>query len=372
MGIGSMRAPRGRKGRRGGPNAAVIVLGLAGAAGGAWLVRARPWRGTEVASQQAAGEGALALSVPAGVPRGGQAPAQGPINNGPVEVDASAVPAELRHAVERPAAEVRDAWGLLDLRRLAVEFPGTPEGRRAVEMLAGERQRCQALAAQAQNDPPEALTQLTRVWLSTTDAAARRAMRPQLMELSQKVIFDPRGTTSVVEYKAQPGDSLARIGKQQHADWRFIQRLSGLKNANVRVGQRLRIPAAEVRVVVFKRDFELGLLFDGRWMHGWDVATGKDGCTPEAEFVIGNKMVDPDWYSPEGKVYKFGSEENVLGTRWLAFENTAEHQGFGIHGTKFPESIGSEASMGCIRLRNQEVEVLFDLVPSGSKVRIQK
>ena len=371
MGIGSMRAPRGRKGRRGGAGAKVMFLGVLSAAGGVWLVRARPWEGDPGAEQAN-----VALSVPASVPRGAQGnpgnPGNGAAPAGPIQVDASGVPVELRHAVERPASQVEDAWGLLDLRRLAVEFSGAPEGQRAAQLLHSERQRCLGLAEQAAGDPPEALRLLTRVWLSTTDSAARRALRPRLSELSQKVFFDPRGTTSVSEYKAQPGDSLARIAKQQRTDWRFVQRLSGLKNANVRVGQRLRVPTGEVRVVVFKRDFELGLLFDGRWLHGWDVATGKDGCTPEAEFTIGNKIVNPDWYSPSGKVYPFGHEENVLGTRWLAFENTAEHQGFGIHGTKFPESIGSEASMGCIRLRNQEVEVLFDLVPAGSKVRIQK
>ncbi len=51
-------------------------------------------------------------------------------------------------------------------------------------------------------------------------------------------------------------------------------------------------------------------------------------------------------------------------------EGPDEHQGFGIHGTKFPESIGTEASMGCIRMRNQEVEELYDLVPRGTQVHI--
>ena len=363
MGIGSMRNAR-RRGKGGFGRGPIVALGLVGAVGGVWLVRARPWRGGEAPEP-------LALSVPAGAPRGPAGPAQ--LGGGPaVPVDASPVPVELRGALASPLSDEQDAWRLLDLRRLAVEFAASPEGQQAGERLARERVRCLDAAERAAGDPPEALRLLTRAWLATTDAAPRRAMRPRLSELSQKVFFSSSGTTSVTEYKAQPGDSLARIGKQQHTDWRFVKRLSGMKSDAVRVGQRLRIPTGEVRVVVFKRDFELGLLFDGRWLAGWDVATGKDGCTPETEFTIGNKVLNPDWYSPEGKVYPFGHPENVLGTRWLAFENTAEHQGFGIHGTKFPESIGTEASLGCVRLRNEEVEVLFDLVPTGSKVRIQK
>jgi len=38
-------------------------------------------------------------------------------------------------------------------------------------------------------------------------------------------------------------------------------------------------------------------------------------------------------------------------------------RGFGIHGTSAPQSIGKSASHGCIRLRNRDVEELFELVP---------
>ena len=68
----------------------------------------------------------------------------------------------------------------------------------------------------------------------------------------------------------------------------------------------------------------------------------------------------------------FGSEENLLGTRWMALES-ADHPeltGFGIHGTWERDSIGSESSAGCIRMLNEEVEELFDLVPRKTIVTI--
>jgi hypothetical protein len=43
-------------------------------------------------------------------------------------------------------------------------------------------------------------------------------------------------------------------------------------------------------------------------------------------------------------------------------------QGYGIHGTNHPESIGHAASHGCIRLRNHDVEELFQLVRVGDEV----
>ena len=36
--------------------------------------------------------------------------------------------------------------------------------------------------------------------------------------------------------------------------------------------------------------------------------------------------------------------------------------GYGIHGTNNPSSIGTAASLGCIRMHNHHVEELFPLV----------
>ena len=55
----------------------------------------------------------------------------------------------------------------------------------------------------------------------------------------------------------------------------------------------------------------------------------------------------------------------VLGTRRLDLGD-----GYGIHGTDHPESIGKAASHGCVRLRNEDIEKLYDMVPVGTPVYI--
>jgi hypothetical protein len=45
-------------------------------------------------------------------------------------------------------------------------------------------------------------------------------------------------------------------------------------------------------------------------------------------------------------------------------------QGYGIHGTNVPSSIGHNASHGCIRLRNGDVEELFEMVAVGDAVEL--
>lgn len=315
---------------------------------------------TTPAALGAAAPGGNAPGLPGATPA---APCEAPAASG------KPVPPELAGAFERVSTD--DPLALVDLRRIVVEHPGTPEAAQARDALERERARAQAAAAEViGQDPEAALRLLTRAHLATVDRAARRAQRQALLELSDRVHFGPTPSSGMTTYTIAKGDVLSRVADAHRTEYRFIQRLNKLKNDRVRVGQRLKVPQAPVTVVVFKKDFELTILFNGCALRVYDIATGKDDRTPEGTFTIGTKMVEPDWYSPDGKVYKYGTEGNILGTRWLAFENTDEHQGFGIHGTKFPESIGTEASMGCIRMRNEEVEELYDLVPRGTRVHV--
>jgi lipoprotein-anchoring transpeptidase ErfK/SrfK len=43
----------------------------------------------------------------------------------------------------------------------------------------------------------------------------------------------------------------------------------------------------------------------------------------------------------------------------------------GFHGTSDESGVGGEVSLGCLRMRNADVEVLHDVVPQGSEVHVQ-
>lgn len=74
--------------------------------------------------------------------------------------------------------------------------------------------------------------------------------------------------------------------------------------------------------------------------------------------VNGNILIPP--YGVNQRRYA-----GVLGTRRLELGD-----GYGIHGTNDPASIGHAASHGCVRLRNEDVEKLYDMVPVGTPVYI--
>ena len=106
----------------------------------------------------------------------------------------------------------------------------------------------------------------------------------------------------------------------------------------------------------------------------FDVGIGRLGKTPSAEFVISSRLRNPDWYAPDGGVYKFGEPGNVIGTRFLKLAPVGTPDrpllGYGIHGTSSEESVTRSRSNGCIRMRNADVEMLYNIVPGMTRVEI--
>ena len=118
-------------------------------------------------------------------------------------------------------------------------------------------------------------------------------------------------------------------------------------------------------IVISIPDKKLVLFEGGQPVKVYDVAVGKPSTpTPQGEFQIVQRIPHPTWFGPN-KVVPPG-KNNPLGTRWLGLSVA----GYGIHGTNVPSSIGKAASHGCIRMRNADVEELFELVGVGVKVQL--
>jgi lipoprotein-anchoring transpeptidase ErfK/SrfK len=97
-----------------------------------------------------------------------------------------------------------------------------------------------------------------------------------------------------------------------------------------------------------------------------------DAQSPIGEFKISQKRKDPAWYPPESirkeqpdlpPVFPPGPD-NPLGTRAMRLGNTS----FLMHGTNKEYGIGMKVSHGCIRMYNEDVEKLFEVVDIGTPV----
>jgi lipoprotein-anchoring transpeptidase ErfK/SrfK len=108
---------------------------------------------------------------------------------------------------------------------------------------------------------------------------------------------------------------------------------------------------------------KIALVEDGRVVKIYPVAVGKRSTpSPSGVFHIASHVKNPT-YSHAGRVVAPGRRCPV-GTRWMSLG----YKGYGLHGTNEPASIGQAASHGCIRMRNHDVEELFELVRVGDEV----
>ena len=126
-------------------------------------------------------------------------------------------------------------------------------------------------------------------------------------------------------------------------------------------------PASTRRVVVSIPDRKLAVVERGHVVRVFSTAVGASvSPSPSGSYRIANRIPDPTWYT-KGKVVPPG-KSNPLGTRWIGLSV----KGYGIHGTNAPMSIGHAASHGCIRMRNHDVEQLFEMVAVGDAVELYR
>jgi lipoprotein-anchoring transpeptidase ErfK/SrfK len=112
------------------------------------------------------------------------------------------------------------------------------------------------------------------------------------------------------------------------------------------------------------------------------VGVGRAGFAWHGDAYIGMKRKWPRWLPPEEMIVRDlkaaawangmpGGPTNPLGARALYLHNNGEDTLFRIHGTTEPHSIGKAMSSGCIRMLNQDVAELFDLVPIKTRVIVR-
>jgi lipoprotein-anchoring transpeptidase ErfK/SrfK len=121
---------------------------------------------------------------------------------------------------------------------------------------------------------------------------------------------------------------------------------------------------------------KLSLLQGGEVVRSWPVAVGMGGSpTPKGTFTVGAKRYEPTWYNPAQD--RWGSDmpaqmgpgpDNPLGPRALNWNRNGRDTLIRFHGTPNEASIGEAASRGCVRMYNDDVIELYDLVPSGTAI----
>ena len=136
------------------------------------------------------------------------------------------------------------------------------------------------------------------------------------------------------------------------------------------MSEGILINLAEMRLYFFHPSKDKGAI-----VSTFPIGIGRSGYdTPIGDFAVEMKLKNPTWYpnkssrlrNPNLPIEVPPGPKNPLGKYWIQLSLN----GYGIHGTNSPGTIGKKISLGCIRLFPENIEWLFAQVKDGMPVRI--
>jgi len=150
----------------------------------------------------------------------------------------------------------------------------------------------------------------------------------------------PRGVRTVLGKEADP--------IWQPPEWLYAEtaKENGLKLGHLYAGSKIKLEDGRV---LSMKDGEAGVTENGEWA----------ALPTDEHIVFGDTLYVPPPGSKNRKV------EGELGKFRLNMGD-----GFLLHGTPYKDSIGMAATHGCVRMRDDDIEWLYDHVPVGTKVYI--
>ena len=148
-------------------------------------------------------------------------------------------------------------------------------------------------------------------------------------------------------------------------------------------------PIPPFRIVVDKSDYELHVYDAKGWYATYPVVFGNnplldkkyegDRCTPEGNFKIVSKRPHEKWsrfmlidYPNQESLSKFQQRKQ----KGEIPKNASPGGGVGIHGTWPHEDFVIDRyknwTLGCISLKNHDVQELYGYIPTGTPISIRK
>lgn len=225
---------------------------------------------------------------------------------------------------------------------------------------------------------------------SKTPKSDQDALRSTVATINDELFFSTKvvaGDPIAETYAVQAGDNPTKIAKKNQlaTDAELIEQINKVKATSLKVGQKLKLIRGPFNAIVHKGDFRVDLFWGppsdpDSWLYikSFKAGLGTNNGTPVGEFIVksGSKLRNPPWTNPQtGEKFPANDPKNPIGKRWIGLEGlgeSAKFKGYGLHGTIDPSSIGQQKSMGCVRLGDDDINFLFDVLADGvSAVKIQ-
>lgn len=145
-----------------------------------------------------------------------------------------------------------------------------------------------------------------------------------------------------------------------------------INDMSLKIG--LTVPSVNIKgdiIIINKSSNTLYFIKNGVIQKSYPVATGKtSSLTPNGQFKIVVKYKNPRWGGAGVSApISGGASNNPLGKRWMGISLRGGSV-YGVHGNSEPNSIGTYASLGCVRMFNNELESLYEKVNINTPIWI--
>ena len=220
-------------------------------------------------------------------------------------------------------------------------------------------------------------TSLTSGSLSPADA---RAVKGMLNDLNAIIVFSSKQFPADEfggSMEVPPRGAIAKIANSHDVSPELLMRINAITDPRrLQAGKPLKVINGPFNAIVDKSDFSLELWIGepeakgSMYVTSLPVGLGEHDSTPTGTWAVKNRLANPAYYSPRGEgVIAADDPKNPLGEYWIGLTGTegaaVDQKSYGIHGTIEPDSIGKQASMGCIRLRPDDIKKVYEALVDG-------
>ncbi|MCU0978926.1 MAG: LysM peptidoglycan-binding domain-containing protein [Pirellulaceae bacterium] len=192
----------------------------------------------------------------------------------------------------------------------------------------------------------------------------RQRLIDLLDPLAGKVIYSSEHALEA-PHEVKPGERLDSIAEQYQVPVSLLQNINGIAQPeSLRPGTQLKVLRGPFRAEIDLKRSEL-VLFLGKYYAGrFAISVGNDPVPQPTECQVLGKEAGHEYVGPNGVRIPARAADNPYGDVYLDLGN-----GICVHGS--PDSIPSQAGLGCLSLSDADVADIAGILSVGSKVTIR-
>ncbi|MDD4270260.1 MAG: LysM peptidoglycan-binding domain-containing protein [Pirellulaceae bacterium] len=166
----------------------------------------------------------------------------------------------------------------------------------------------------------------------------------------------------------RPGETLEQIAEQYNVPWELLAKINGVRDRRaLTAGQQLKVVRGPFRAVVHLDSHEMVLWLEDLYAGRFPIGVGAEPPELEGQFTVREKMAEPVYHGPAGRVIAAGDPINPLGKLRIGLNDSVA-----IHGTNDPARIGSTGGPGSVCLADRDIDDVFDILSVGSQIVIRR